>query len=283
MTVSAGGAYGLKGTPKAKITCEAGAIFKAVQGSALQYTTNCTFVYPEEGTITIDPTALGLADGASAQVIANSGKTFTHADLAHFSAPEGYNLMRTESGLNVVKQSTLAGPYRRTLTGRATWADTGWTADTVAEGGMWSSANRQPCADIELLTTADTVLKITESVSFGTLRQQVLPEGTEGSGVDRSAYANRLRLEKSAGATVEAVTYDLSAFEGRVTIAFSTGAATVIAGADTRLRESGTGKLIIGEGMKVTLYAESWGGTIENNGGTIEYRAPMKAPQVQFK
>lgn len=283
VTVSAGGAYGLKGTPKAKITCEAGAIFKAVQGSALQYTTNCTFVYPEEGTVTIDPAALGLADGASAQVIANSGKTFTHADLAHFSAPEGYNLMRTESGLNVVKQSTLAGPYRRTLSGRATWAKTGWTADTVTEGGTWLSANRQPCADIELLTTADTVLKITESVSFGTLRQQVLPEGTEGSEVDRSAYANRLRLEKSAGATVEAVAYDLSAFEGRVTIAFSTGDATVIAGADTRLRESGTGKLVIGEGMKVTLYAASWGGTIENNGGTIEYRSPMKAPQVQFK
>ena len=283
VTVSAGGAYGLKGTPNAKITCEAGAIFKAVSGSALQYNAKSTFVYPAEGTVTIDPTALNLADGASAQVIANSGKTFTHADLAHFSAPEGYNLVRTESGLNVVKQSTLAGPYRRTLTGRATWADTGWTADTVAEGGTWSSANRQPCADIELLTTADTVLKIEESVSFGTLRQQVLPEGTEGSGVDRSAYANRLRLEKSASATVEAVTYDLSAFEGRVTIAFSTGTATVIAGADTRLRERGTGKLVIGEGMKVTLYAASWGGTIENNGGTIEYRAPMKAPQVQFK
>ncbi len=283
VTVSAGGAYGLKGTPNAKITCEAGAIFKAVSGSALQYNAKSTFVYPAEGTITIDPTALNLADGASAQVIKNNGKTLTHADLAHFSAPEGYNLVRTESGLNVIKQSTLAGPYRRTLTGRATWADTGWTADTVAEGGTWSSANRQPCADIELLTTADTVLKIEESVSFGTLRQQVLPESTEGSGVDRSAYANRLRLEKSASATVEAVTYDLSAFEGRVTIAFSTGDATVIAGADTRLRERGTGKLVIGEGMKVTLYAASWGGTIENNGGTIEYRAPMKAPQVQFK
>lgn len=283
VTVSAGGAYGLKGTPKAKITCEDGAIFKAVSGSALQYNANCTLVYPEEGTVTIDPTALNLADGASAQVIKNNGKTFTHADLAHFSAPEGYNLERNANGLNVVKQSTLAGPYRRTLNGRATWAETGWTADTVAEGGTWSSATRQPCADIELLTTADTVLKITESVSFGTLRQQVLPEGTEGSEVDRSAYANRLRLEKSAGATVEAVTYDLSAFEGRVTIAFSTGTATVIAGADTRLRESGTGKLVIGEGMKVTLYAARWGGTIENNGGTLEYRSPMKAPQVQFK
>ena len=283
VTVSAGGAYGLKGTPNAEITCEAGAIFKAVSGSALQYNANCTFVYPEEGTVTIDPAALNLADEASAQVIKNNGKTLTHADLAHFSAPEGYNLVRTESGLNVIKQSTLAGPYRRTLTGRANWADTGWTADTVAEGGTWSSANRQPYADIELLTTADTVLKITESVSFGTLRQQVLPEGTEGSEVDRSAYANRLRLEKSAGAKVEAVTYDLSAFEGRVTIAFSTGDATVIAGADTRLRERGTGKLVIGEGMKVTLYAASWGGTIENNGGTIEYRSPMKAPQVQFK
>lgn len=286
VTVSAGGAYGLKGTPNAKITCEAGAIFKAVSGSALQYNANCTFVYPEAGTIEIDPTALGLAANGKAQVIANNGKTFTHADLAHFSVPEGYNLERDSNGLNVVKQSTLAGPYRRTLNGRANWAETGWTADTATEGGTWSSANRQPCADIELLTTADTVLKIEGSVSFGTLRQQVLPvlpEGTEGSGVDRSTYANRLRLEKSAGATVEAVTYDLSAFEGRVTIAFSTGAATVIAGADTRLRESGTGKLVIGEGMKVTLYAARWGGTIENNGGTIEYRAPMKAPQVQFK
>ncbi|MGN0856794.1 MAG: C25 family cysteine peptidase [Candidatus Spyradenecus sp.] len=283
VTVSAGGAYELKGTPNATITCEAGAIFKAVSDSALQYNANCTFVYPEEGTITIDPTALNLADGASALVIANAGKTFTHADLAHFSVPEGYTLVRDANGLNVVKQTTLAGPYRRTLSGRTTWADTGWTADTVTEGGAWSSANRAPCADIELLTTADTVLKITESVTFGTLRQQTLPEGTEGSEVDRSAYANRLRLEKSADATVEAVTYDLSAFEGRVTIAFSTGAATVIAGADTRLRENGTGKLIIGEGMKVTLYAESWGGTIENNGGTIEYRSPMKAPQVQFK
>lgn len=283
VTVSAGGAYGLKGTPKAKITCEAGAIFKAVSGSALQYNANCTIVYPKAGTIEIDPTALNLADGASAQVIKNNGKTFTHADLAHFSVPEGYNLERDANGLNVVKESTLAGPYRRTLDGRATWAETGWTADAETEGGTWSSANRQPCADIELLTTADTVLKITESVSFGTLRQQVLPEGEEGSGVDRSAYANRLRLEKSASATVEAVTYDLSAFEGRVTIAFSTGAATVIAGADTRLRESGTGKLVIGEGMKVTLYAARWGGTIENNGGTIEYRSPMKAPQVQFK
>lgn len=283
VSIAAGGAYELKGTPKAKITCEAGAIFKAVSGSQLQYTTNCTIVYPEAGTIEIDPEALNLADGASAQVIANNGKTFTHADLAHFSAPEGYNLMRDANGLNVVKQTTLAGPYRRTLSGRTTWADTGWTADTVAEGGTWSSANRQPCADIELLTTADTVLKITENVSFGTLRQQTLPEGTEGSEVDRSTYANRLRLEKSAEATVEAVTYDLSAFEGRVTIAFSTGTATVIAGADTRLRESGTGKLIIGEGMKVTLYAERWGGTLENNGGTLECRAPMKAPQVQFK
>ncbi len=285
VTVSAGGAYGLKGTPNATITCEAGAIFKAVSGSALQYNADCTFVYPEEGTVTIDPEALNLAEnGDSAQVIANSGKTFTHADLAHFSVPEGYNLERSESGLNVVKQSTLAGPYRRTLNGRATWAETGWTADTVAEGGTWSSANRAPCADIELLTTADTVLKIEGSVTFGTLRQQVLPEGTEGSGVDRSTYANRLRLEKAADATVEAVTYDLSAFEGRVTIAFSTGAATVIAGADTRLRESGTGKLVIGEGMKVTLYAARWDGTIEkDNGGTIEYRSPMKAPQVQFK
>ena len=284
VTVSAGGAYGLKGTPNAEITCEAGAIFKAVSGSALQYK-NCTFVYPEEGTITIDPTALNLAENdAPAQVIANAGKTFTHADLAHFSAPEGYTLVRdAKNGLNVVKQTTLAGPYRRTLRERTTWADSGWTADTVTEGGTWLSANRAPCADIELLTTADTVLKITENVSFGTLRQQTLPEGTEGSEVDRSAYANRLRLEKSANATVEAVTYDLSAFEGRVTIAFSTGAATVIAGADTRLRENGTGKLIIGEGMKVTLYAASWDGTIENTGGTIEYRAPMKAPQVQFK
>lgn len=285
VTVSAGGAYGLKGTPNASITCEGGAIFKAVSGSQLQYNANCTFVYPAEGTITIDPTALDLTDGASARVIANKGKTLTHADLAHFSVPEGYNLVRDENGLNVVKQTTLAGPYRRTLSGRTTWADTGWTADTATEGSAWSSdsTNRAPCADIELLTTADTVLKITKSVTFGTLRQQPLPEGTEGSEVDRSAYANRLRLEKSAGATVEAVTYDLSAFEGRVTIAFSTGAATVIAGADTRLRENGTGKLIIGEGMKVTLYAASWGGTIENNGGTIECRAPMKAPQVQFK
>lgn len=286
VTVSAGGAYGLKGTPNATITCEAGAIFKAVSGSALQYNKNCTFVYPAEGTITIDPTALNLAEeNASAQVIANAGKTFTHADLAHFSVPEGYTLVRdAKNGLNVVKQTTLAGPYRRTLNGRTTWADTGWTADTATEGGTWSSANRAPCADIELLTTDDTVLKITENVSFGTLRQQTLPEGTEGSAVDRSAYANRLRLEKSADATVEAVTYDLSAFEGRVTIAFSTGAATVIAGADTRLRENGTGKLIIGEGMKVTLYAEEdWGGPRENNGGTFERRAPMKAPQVQFK
>ena len=286
VTVSAGGAYELKGTPNATITCEAGAIFKAVSGSALQYNENCTFVYPAEGTITIDPTALNLDENPSARVIANAGKPFTHADLAHFSAPEGYTLVRDTDDLNVVKQTTLAGPYRRTLSGRTTWADTGWTADTVTEGGTWSSdsTNRAPCADIELLTTADTVLKITENVSFGTLRQQTLPEGTEGSEVDRSAYANRLRLEKSAGATVEAVTYDLSAFEGRVTIAFSTGAATVIAGADTRLRENGTGKLIIGEGMKVTLYAaEDWGGTIEYNGGTIEYRAPMKAPQVQFK
>ncbi|MGN0886161.1 MAG: C25 family cysteine peptidase [Candidatus Spyradenecus sp.] len=283
VTVSAGGAFGLKGTPNATITCEDGAIFKAVSGSALQYNANCAIVYPAEGTVTIDPTALNLAENASARVIANNGKTLTHADLAHFSVPEGYNLVRDANGLNVVKQTTLAGPYRRTLSGRASWADTGWTADTATEGGTWSSANRAPCADIELLTTADTVLKIEGNVSFGTLRQQVLPEGEEGSAVDRSAYANRLRLEKSANATVEAVTYDLSAFEGRVTIAFSTGAATVIAGADTRLRESGTGKLVIGEGMKVTLYAASWNGPIENNGGTIEYRSPLKAPQVQFK
>ncbi|MGN0891498.1 MAG: C25 family cysteine peptidase, partial [Candidatus Spyradenecus sp.] len=225
VTVAKGGRYGLRGTPKAKITCEDGAIFKAVSGSALQYNANCTFVYPEEGTIEIDPTALNLSENDnSAQVIANSGKTFTHADLAHFSVPEGYTLVRdAKNGLNVVKQTTLAGPYRRTLSGRKTWAETGWTADTVTEGGTWDSANRAPCADIELLTTTDTVLKITESISFGTLRQQTLPEGTEGSEIDRSAYANRLRLEKSAGAKVEAVTYDLSAFEGRVTIAFSTG------------------------------------------------------------
>ncbi|MGN0855573.1 MAG: C25 family cysteine peptidase [Kiritimatiellia bacterium] len=285
VSIAEGGAYGLAGTPNATFTCEAGAVFKAVADSALQYNANCTFAYPEEGTIAIDPAALNLADGTSARVIANNGKTFSHADLAHFSVAEGYTLERDDSGLNVVKQTALAGPYRRTLAGgRTTWAETGWTADTVAEGGTWDSATRQPCADVELLTTADTVLEIAESVSFGTLRQQTLPEGEEGSEVDRSAYANRLRIEKADGATVEAVVYDLSAFEGRVTIAFSTGAATVIAGTDTRLRANGTGKLVVGEGMKVTLYfAGSWGGTIENNGGTVEYRTPLAAPQVEFR
>lgn len=35
--------------------------------------------------------------------------------------------------------------------------------------------------------------------------------------------------------------------------------------------------------MKVTIYQNKWNGTIENNGGTVLYRAVMPTPKVLFK
>ena len=279
VSIAEGGAYQLTGSPTATFTCAAGARFVAVQGAQLQYRAGCNFVYPEAGTIQIDPSALTLAEGATAKLIANAGKVFTHADLAHFTAPEGYRLTRSDDGLSITRTATVAGPYRRTLSGYATWEAEGWTADTQPDGGAWDGSMREPCGDVEILTTADTALRITANLTFGTLRRQAPPVGA-----DSAAYAHRLRLEKVDGVTVDAVTYDLSAFDERVTIAFSTGAATVIAGSDTRLRENGTGELIVGEGMTVTLYfPEAWQGPITNNGGTIRHRSPQPAPQILFR
>ena len=286
VSVAAGGEFVLSGAPRANFALAEGAVLKAAAGEALQYSANCTFAYPASGRVLIDAGELALAAGAQARVIANSGKVFPFGDLQYFAAAdEGYHLAMKSDGLYVVGGAALAGPFDGAFPcGETTWDGAQWLyaagegEERVAFERPWSEMTLEACADVAIMTTNDTVVVFDRDVNFGTLKSQV-------QSIDTGAVviAGRLRLEKEPNVTVNALVYDLSGFEERVTIAYSTGAARVIAGKDTRLRANGTGTLVVGSGMKAVLYFPAWGGTIKNDGGTVEYRAPIAAPQVEFR
>lgn len=287
VTVAAAGVYALAGAPMANFALADGAILKAVPDEALQYTANCRLEYPSSGRVIVDAGDLALATGAEAKVIANSGKTFEFAELKHLTtADESYHFVVKSDGLYIVGGAALAGPFDGAFPcGETTWDAAAWAVapagegeESVPFGKPWSEMTLDVCADVAILTTNDTVIVFDRDVNFGTLKSQVQSIDTNAVAID-----GRLRMEKDPGVTVNALVYDLSGFEERVTITYSTGAATVIAGKDTRLRENGTGTLVVGSGMKAVLYFPAWGGTIENDGGTIEYRAPIVAPQVEFR
>lgn len=277
VSVAEGGAYALSGSPTARIAFADGAMLKVSPGAAMNYSAQTTFVYPSEGTIRVS-----VPSGVTAQqILKNCGKTFTFEDLAHFEASEGYYLSVDDAGLTVNVGTPLAGPYTLIAGGRQAWADAPWEAydetGTNLTGFAWNEATLNPIADVELVATNDTVITISDSVSFNTLRQKDVSMSSD------LVAAGSLRLEKAEAATINALTYDLSGFDDKVTIAFSTGRATVIAGANTHLRGNGTGKLVVDAGMTVTIYQASWNGTIENNGGTVIYRGALPTPKVLFR
>lgn len=270
VSVATGGAYVLTGAPKAKFAFEDGAILKAVPGAALQYAAGCTFAYPASGAVLVDASALDLVEGASQRILANAGQAFTFEDMAALAVTDGYYLSIDADGLSVVKGSPRPGPYTLAADGRVCWSEGDWGFD-------WTGTTVHPMADVEVVATNGLTLVIDTDVSFATFRQKDAASG------DEFLAQGALRVEKADGVTVNALTYDLSAFGERVTVTFSTDAATVIAGKDTHLRENGTGRLVVGEGMKVTVYQPTWNGTIENNGGTVVFRGPLPPQEVLFR
>lgn len=270
VALASGGAYALTGTPKATFRFAADAELKVVPGAALQYTTDVSFIYPEEGSVKI----VGAA-ADSQLVIANTGAELLFEDLEHFEAEEGYYLTVDGAGLHVVKGSPLEGPYTLSAEGRVDWTAGDWNSATGAF--VWSESTLNPMVELEILPKNDLVLTINEDIGFHTLKAGDISMDAEASGT------GTLRLEKTEDVAVKALEYDLSGFDNRVTVVFSTGAATVIAGKDTHLRSVGTGRLIVGEGMTVTIYASAWAGIVENNGGTVIYRTALPAPRVLFR
>ena len=270
VVVASGGSYALAGTPKASFRLAADAVLKVVPGAALQYGEAVTFDYPEDGLVKI-----AGATEASQLVIANAGKTFAFDDLVHFEAEAGHYLDLSEDGLWVRRGTPLAGPYALAAGGRVRLTTGAWQAN--GQPFVWTEVTRDPVADIELAATDDLVLTIDADVSFLTFKAKEMASDGETSAT------GTLRVERTDGTRVDAQEYDLSGFASRVTLAFSTGTATVIAGADTHLRENGSGKLVVGEGMKVTVYQPSWNGTIENNGGTVIFRSALPPQGVLFR
>lgn len=270
VSVATGGAYVLTGAPKAKFAFEDGAILKAMPEKALQYAAGCTFAYPASGAVLVDASALNLVEGASQRILANAGQAFTFEDMAALAVTDGYYLSIDADGLSVVKGSPRPGPYTLAADGRVCWSEGDWGFD-------WTGTTVHPMADVEVVATNGLTLVIDTDVSFATFRQKDAASG------DEFLAQGALRVEKADGVTVNALTYDLSAFGERVTVTFSTDAATVIAGKDTHLRENGTGRLVVGEGMKVTVYQPTWNGTIENNGGTVVFRGPLPPQEVLFR
>ena len=70
-----------------------------------------------------------------------------------------------------------------------------------------------------------------------------------------------LTLAKDEAAILSLAAYDFAGADGRVTVGFSTGEATVFAGKNTVLTQLGTGAIVVGAGKKLTLTGAARGWT----------------------
>ena len=125
-----------------------------------------------------------------------------------------------------------------------------YTADVTESTAVWSTKSG--------LTSADTWVN-------GAGKTIALVNQTDGATVTLDADITAhllvvcsddekgLTLAKNEAATLSFDAYDFTGADGRVTVGFSTGAASVFAGENTVLTQLGTGEILVGAGKKLTL------------------------------
>ncbi len=153
------------------------------------------------------------------------------------------------AGLQLVNTGTRESlAYTARLTGTTNW--NGGESDNLERtGDAWVNG---------AANTIEIVHAATEPATL-TFDTAVTAAALTVSGSSEAAVT----LAKSAETEVQIGTYDFSNAKGEVTVAYDTGSANVLAGANTVLSAAGSGVLSIPAGGKTTLTAnETWQGAI---------------------